>query len=295
MAERNITEQPLEMSNTVSAPIESSQVVVIQPSEGWISLDLKALWQYKELLYFLCWRDIKVRYKQTVLGAAWAIIQPFFTMVVFSLFFGRLAKIPSDGLPYTVFCYAALVPWTFFANGLSQASDSLVSNSNLIKKVYFPRLVIPIATVLSGIVDFILAFLVLLGMMFYYGLTPTIHILLLPAFLLLALVTGLGVALWLSAMNVQFRDVRYVIPFVLQFWLFATPIAYPSSLLSEPWRTFYGINPMVGVVEGFRWALLGADAGLSLMSLVSSITAVVMLITGLFYFRRMEKSFADMV
>jgi lipopolysaccharide transport system permease protein len=283
------------MSNTVSAPIESSQVVVIQPSEGWVPLDLKGLWQYRELLYFLCWRDIKVRYKQTVLGAAWAIIQPFFTMVVFSLFFGRLAKIPSDGLPYTVFCYAALVPWTFFANGLSQASDSLVSNSNLIKKVYFPRLVIPIATVLSGIVDFVLAFLVLLGMMFYYGLTPTIHILLLPIFLLLALVTALGVALWLSAMNVQFRDVRYVIPFVVQFWLFATPIAYPSSLLSEPWRTFYGINPMVGVVEGFRWALLGTDAGLSLMSLVSSITAVVILITGLFYFRRMEKSFADTV
>jgi lipopolysaccharide transport system permease protein len=283
------------MSNTVSAPIESSQVVVIQPLEGWVPLDLKGLWQYRELLYFLCWRDIKVRYKQTVLGAAWAIIQPFFTMVVFSLFFGRLAKIPSDGLPYTVFCYAALVPWTFFANGLSQASDSLVSNSNLIKKVYFPRLVIPIATVLSGIVDFILAFLVLLGMMFYYGLTPTIHILLLPVFLLLALVTALGVALWLSAMNVQFRDVRYVIPFVIQFWLFATPIAYPSSLLSEPWRTFYGINPMVGVVEGFRWALLGTDAGLSLMSLVSSITAVVILITGLFYFRRMEKSFADTV
>lgn len=295
MAERNITEQPLDMSNTVSAPIESSQVVVIQPSEGWVPLDLKGLWQYRELLYFLCWRDIKVRYKQTVLGAAWAIIQPFFTMVVFSLFFGRLAKIPSDGLPYTVFCYAALVPWTFFANGLSQASDSLVSNSNLIKKVYFPRLVIPIATVLSGIVDFVLAFLVLLGMMFYYGLTPTIHILLLPAFLLLALVTALGVALWLSAMNVQFRDVRYVIPFVIQFWLFATPIAYPSSLLSEPWRTFYGINPMVGVVEGFRWALLGTHAGLSLMSLVSSITAVVILITGLFYFRRMEKSFADTV
>lgn len=295
MAEHNITEQPLDMSNTVSVPIESSQVVVIQPSEGWVPLDLKGLWQYRELLYFLCWRDIKVRYKQTVLGAAWAIIQPFFTMVVFSLFFGRLAKIPSDGLPYTVFCYAALVPWTFFANGLSQASDSLVSNSNLIKKVYFPRLVIPIATVLSGIVDFVLAFLVLLGMMFYYGLTPTIHILLLPAFLLLALVTALGVALWLSAMNVQFRDVRYVIPFVIQFWLFATPIAYPSSLLSEPWRTFYGINPMVGVVEGFRWALLGTDAGLSLMSLVSSITAVVILITGLFYFRRMEKSFADTV
>lgn len=295
MAERNITEQPLAMTNTVSAPIESSQVVVIQPSEGRVALDLKGLWQYRELLYFLCWRDIKVRYKQTVLGAAWAIIQPVFTMAVFSLFFGRLAKIPSDGVPYTVFCYAALVPWMFFANGLSQASDSLISNSNLIKKVYFPRLIIPIATVLSGIVDFVLAFLVLLGMLFYYGLTPTIHILLLPIFLLLALVTALGVALWLSAMNVQFRDVRYVIPFVIQFWLFATPIAYPSSLLSEPWRTFYGINPMVGVVEGFRWALLGTHAGPSLMSLVSSIAAVVILIGGLFYFRRMEKSFADKV
>lgn len=283
--------------NDKSTAVRSQEIleVTIQPSAGWVALNLSELWRYRELLYFLCWRDIKVRYKQTVLGAAWAIIQPFLTMVVFSLFFGRLAKIPSDGVPYTIFCYTALVPWTFFANGLSHASDSLVSNSNLIKKVYFPRLAIPIASVLSGVVDFALAFLVLLAMMLYYGIFPSLQILLLPVFLLLALITSLGVSLWLSAMNVQFRDVRYVIPFLIQFWLFATPIAYPSSLLSEPWRTLYGINPMVGVVEGFRWVLLGTQTAPSVMSLVSSIAAVAILISGLLYFTRMEKSFADTV
>ena len=234
-------------------------VLRIEPSHGWISLKLAELWEYRGLLYFLTWRDIKVRYKQTVLGAAWAIIQPFFTMVVFSLFFGRLAKIPSDGIPYPIFSFAALVPWTFFANGLSQSSNSLVGSANLITKVYFPRLAIPIATVLSGVVDFFLAFGVLLVMMAYYGIVPTRNILWLPLLLLLALVTSLGVGFWLSAMNVQFRDVRYTVPFLTQVWLFATPIAYPSSLLEEPWRTIYGINPMVGVVEGFRWALLGTD------------------------------------
>ena len=269
--------------------------IVIEPSRGWVPPNLKELWEYRELLYFLCWRDIKVRYKQTVLGAAWAIIQPFLTMVVFTLFFGRLAQIPSDGIPYAIFCYSALVPWTFFANGLTQASSSLVSDANLLKKVYFPRLIMPVAGVLSGIVDFLVAFAVLLGMMVYYGLVPTIHILWLPAFLLLALVTALGVAMWLSAMNVQFRDVRYVIPFLIQFWLFATPIAYPSSLLSEPWRTLYGMNPMVGVVEGLRWALLGTATAPGLMSTVSALAALTVLVTGVFYFRRMEKTFADMV
>ena len=223
-------------------------VIRIEPSKGWVSLRLRELWEYRELLYFLIWRDIKVRYKQTVLGAAWAIIQPFFTMVVFSVFFGRLAKIPSDGIPYPVFSYAALVPWTFFAQGLSQSSNSLVSGARLITKVYFPRLAMPIATVLSGVVDFALAFIVLLGMMFVFGITLTLNVLWLPLFLFLALVTSLGTGLWLSAMNVQFRDVRYIVPFIVQFWLFATPIAYPSSLLPEPWRTLYGINPMAVVV-----------------------------------------------
>ena len=269
--------------------------IVVKPSKGWISLKLKDLWEYRELFYFLTWRDIKVRYKQTVLGAAWAIIQPFFTMVVFSLFFGKLAKVPSDGIPYPIFAYAALVPWTFFANGLSQSANSMVENANLIKKVYFPRMVVPISSVISGVVDFVLAFLVLLGMMFFYGIFPTKNIIWLPLLLVMAFVTALGVGLWLSALNVQFRDVRYTVPFLTQFWLFATPIAYPSSLLSEPWRTLYGINPMVGVVEGFRWALLGTETAPGPIIVVSALVALTLLVGGAFYFRRMEKSFADVV
>jgi lipopolysaccharide transport system permease protein len=267
----------------------------IAPSRGWVSLKLRELVEYRELLYFLVWRDVKVRYKQTALGAAWAIIQPFFTMVVFSLFFGKLAKVPSDGVPYPIFSYAALVPWTFFAAGLTQASNSLVGSSNLIKKVYFPRLTIPIATVLSGIVDFALAFAVLVGMMLWYGIVPTANVVWLPAFLLLALATSLGVGLWLSALNVEYRDVRYVVPFLTQFWLFATPVAYPSSLLQEPWRTLYGLNPMVGVVEGFRWALLGTTEAPGAMLLASAAAAVLLLASGAYYFRRMERTFADVV
>jgi lipopolysaccharide transport system permease protein len=281
------------MNKTVTK--ETGQVLRIEPSRGWISLKLCELWEYRELLYFLTWRDVKVKYKQTVIGAAWAIIQPFLTMVVFSLFFGRLAKIPSDGIPYPIFSYAALVPWTFFANGLTQSSNSLVGSANLIKKIYFPRLVMPISSVVSGAVDFVLAFIVLLGMMLFYNIVPSINILWLPAFLLLAFVTSLGVGLWLSAMNVQFRDVRYVVPFLTQFWLFATPIAYPSSLLHEPWRTIYGINPMVGVVEGFRWALLRTDTAPGPIIIVSTLASLAILITGAFYFRRMEKTFADVV
>ncbi len=267
----------------------------IAPSKGWVSLKLNQLWEYRELLYFLVWRDIKVRYKQTALGAMWAVIQPFLTMVVFSLFFGHLGKIPSDDIPYPLFSFAALVPWTFFANGLSQSSNSLVGNANLITKIYFPRLIVPLASVFSGIVDFLLAFVVLLGMMLYYGLVPTLNVLWLPLFVLLAFVTSLGVGLWLSALNVEYRDVRYVVPFITQFWLFATPIAYPSSLLSEPWRTIYGLNPMVGVVEGFRWALLRTNTAPGPIIAVSSVTAFVILVTGAFYFRRMEKTFADIV
>lgn len=270
-------------------------VLRLAPSKGWVSLQLKELFAYRELLYFLIWRDIKVRYKQTALGAAWAIIQPFFTMLVFSLFFGKLAKIQSDGLPYPVFAYAALVPWTFFAQGLSQASDSLVGSANLIRKVYFPRLAIPVGTVASGVVDFTLAFLVLLLLMFYYGVTPTWNIVWLPLLLILALVTALGVGLWLSALNVKFRDVKYVVPFITQFWMFATPIAYPSSLLPEQWRPVYALNPMVGVVEGFRWALLNTDTAPGPMLLVSATVALLLLIGGAFVFRRMEKSFADVV
>ena len=267
----------------------------ITPSAGWVSLKLHELWEYRELLYFLVWRDIKVRYKQTVLGVAWAIIQPFFTMVVFSVFFGRLAKIPSDGVPYPVFSYAALVPWTFFAQGLTHASNSLVGSANLIKKIYFPRLAVPISSVTAGIVDFVLAFTVLLGMMLYYDIVPTINVLWLPALLLLALLTSLGVGLWLSAMNVKFRDVRHVVPFLTQFWLFATPIAYPSSLLPEPWRTLYGLNPMAGVVEGFRWALLGTNTAPGPIIIVSVLVTLALLLGGAFYFRRLERTFADIV
>ena len=273
----------------------AAPVIVVKPSKGWISLKLRELWQYRELLYFLTWRDIKVRYKQTVLGATWAIIQPFFTMVVFSLFFGKLAKVPSDGIPYPIFAYAALVPWTFFANGLSQSANSLVGSANLIKKVYFPRLVVPISSVISGVLDFMLAFMVLLGMMLYYGIFPTANIVWLPFLLLLTFTTALGVGLWLSALNVQFRDVRYTVPFLMQFWLFATPIAYPSSLLSEPWRTLYGINPMVGVSEGFRWALLGTNTAPGPIIIVSSLVALALLVGGAFYFRRLERSFADVI
>lgn len=267
----------------------------IAPSKGWVPLKLKDLWEYRELLYFLVWRDIKVRYKQTALGATWAIIQPFFTMVVFAIFFGHLAKVPSDGIPYPLFSFAALVPWTFFANGLSQSSNSLVGSGTLITKVYFPRLIIPLASVFSGIIDFLLAFIVLLGMLVYYGLVPTINILWLPLFLLLALTTSLGVGLWLSALNVEYRDVRYIVPFITQFWMLATPIGYPSSLLHQPWRTLYGLNPMVGVVEGFRWALLGTNTTPGPIIAVSSAAALIILITGAFYFRRMEKTFADLV
>jgi lipopolysaccharide transport system permease protein len=270
-------------------------VIRIEPSTGWVSLRLHELWEFRELLYFLAWRDIKVRYKQTALGVAWAIIQPFFTMVIFSIFFGKLGRIPSDGVPYPLFAYAALVPWTFFAHGLNQSSNSLVTGAQLIKKVYFPRLVVPVAAVLSGVVDFVLAFIVLLGMMLYYGLAPTANIVWLPAFLLLALITSLGVGLWLSTLNVQYRDVRHAVPFITQFWLFLTPIAYPSTLLSEPWRTLYGLNPMAGVVEGFRWALLGTDTQPKAMIFVSCLMALAILIAGAFYFRRMEKTFADVV
>jgi lipopolysaccharide transport system permease protein len=253
------------------------------------------LWYYRELLYFLVWRDVKVRYKQTALGAAWAIIQPFFTMVVFSLFFGRLAGVPSDGVPYPIFSFAALVPWTFFANGLSQSANSLVASQNLLKKIYFPRLAIPIATVLAGLVDFVLAFAVLLGMMLYYGIVPAMNAVWLVPLLALALTTALGVGFWFAALNVQYRDVHYIVPFVVQLWLFATPIAYPSTLLDEPWRTVYGVNPMVGVVEGFRWALLGTDTAPGPLLLDSTAVALLLLVSGALYFRRMERTFADVV
>lgn len=276
-------------------PAPEPGVEVIRATSGWAALDLRRLWEYRELLTFLTWRDIKVRYKQTVLGASWAVLQPFCTMVVFSLFFGKLAGLGSDGVPYPIFAYTALVPWTFFSNGLSQASNSLVGSANLIRKVYFPRLTIPISTVLSGLVDLALSSLILVGMMAYYGVTPTVNVVWIPLFVLLASLTSLGVGLWLSAMNVQFRDVKYVVPFLAQLWMFATPIAYSSSLLSEPWRTVYGLNPMVGVVDGFRWALLGSGQAPGPAVAMSVGVTFVLLVSGAFYFRRMERTFADVV
>lgn len=267
----------------------------IEPSRGLVSLRLSEFWAYRELLYFLIWRDIKVRYKQAALGIGWAVIQPVTTMIVFSIFFGKLGKISSDGIPYPVFSFAALVPWTLFSSGLSTAANSLVGNSNLIKKVYFPRLIIPVATVLAGVVDFVIAFVILLVLMAYYGIFPTAKILSLPLFLLLTLITSMSVSLWLSALNVKYRDVKYAISFLTQIWLFATPVAYPSSLLPEPYRMIYAINPMVGVVEGFRWALLDAPNSPGAMTFVSAAVAVLLLVSGAFYFRQMEKSFADIV
>jgi lipopolysaccharide transport system permease protein len=278
-----------------STPEVELPLTHIQPSRGWVSINFRDVWEYRELAYFLTWRDIKVRYKQTVLGAAWAILQPVFTMVIFSIFFGRLAGIPSDGVPYPIFSYAALVPWSFFANGLRGSSDSLVGSSNLIKKVFFPRLVVPLSAVLAPAVDFVLAFIVLLLMMVFFGITPTQNIIWLPPLLLLAFVTAFGVGLWFSALNVQFRDVRYALPFIIQAWMFITPIAYPSSLLDEPWRSLYALNPMAGVVEGFRWALLDTDTQPGSMVFVSAIVATLVLIGGLYYFRRMEKTFADVI
>lgn len=286
-----------EESLTMLNAIEGAELphLRIEPSSGVVPLKVKELWEFRELLFFLVWRDIKVRYKQTALGVAWAIIQPVMTMIVFSIFFGKLAKLSSDGVPYPIFSFAALVPWTLFSNGLTQATNSIVSSSNLIKKVYFPRLIIPMATVLAGVVDFVLAFGVLILMMMFYGIFPTINIVWIPVFILIAVIASLAISLWLSALNVEYRDVKYIIPFITQIWLFATPIAYSSSLLSEPWRTVYGLNPMVGVVEGFRWALLGTETQPGWMVLVSAIASLILLISGAFYFRRMEKTFADII
>jgi lipopolysaccharide transport system permease protein len=285
-------------SRVASAPsVDRSELphTRIEPSKGWISLRLKDLWQYRELLFFLTWRDIKVRYKQTALGAAWAVIQPLFTMLVFTLFFGRLAKVPSDGIPYPLFSYAALLPWQLFSYALTESSNSVVANERLITKVYFPRLFVPMASVLAGLVDFVTAFTVVIGMMVWYGVRPTWAVLTLPFFVILAMATAFGVGLWLSALNVQYRDVRYTLNFIVQFWLFASPVAYSSTLVPARWRPFYGLNPMAGVIEGFRWALLGKTQGPGTMLWVSVVVMAFVLVGGLYYYRRMEKTFADVV
>ena len=272
-----------------------AEVTILRPRKGWVALDLQGLWHYHELLYFLVWRNIKVRYKQTVLGASWALIQPLATMAVFSIFFGKLAKVPSDGVPYPLFAYCGLLPWQLFSYAMTESSNSVISNQQLITKVYFPRLVIPISAVISGLVDFAIAFSLLLIMMPFYGIMPTARILVLPLFILFAIATALAIGLWLSALNVEYRDVRYTIPFLMQFWLLITPVAYPSSMVPAKWRPLMGLNPIAGVVEGFRWALLGNGSASGPLMLVSIVIVVVLLFGGIVYFRRMETTFADLV
>lgn len=285
------------MTHITKVSSHEPATIYIKPSSGLAALNLKDLWAYRELVYFMIWRDVKVRYKQTMLGAAWAIIQPVLTMIVFTFLFGRIAKLPTDNnIPYPIFSYAALLPWGMFVGALNQASRSLTSNQNMVTKIYFPRLVLPLASILSGLVDFVIAFVILIGLMIYYGVTPSPNaIWALPLFLLLTVVTALGVALWLSAINVQYRDVNYALPFLTQFWLFITPVAYSSNLISEKWQLIYSLNPMAGVVNGFRWALLGTNTGPGPEMAVSALISIVILIGGLFYFRNMEKTFADTI
>lgn len=286
-----------DISNNTRAGLaihERKPFAVRKPSKG-LSLNLKELYEYHELIYFLVWRDLKVRYKQTALGVAWVILQPLMTMVVFTIFFGNLAKVPSNGLPYPIFTFTALIPWQLFANALTNSSNSLVNNTDLITKVYFPRLIVPLSSIMAGIVDFFIAFLILIAMLIYYGITPTTTIFAVPFFILLTIATSTAVSLWLSALNVEYRDVRYTIPFLTQFWLFLTPIAYPSSLVPEKWRMIYGLNPMAGVVEGFRWALLGTSSVSWTIISASTVIVILLLISGLMYFKRMERTFADVV
>jgi len=282
--------------NQAVADRRLAEIVRIQPSRGWVGINLRELWRYRELIYFLVWRDVKVRYKQTLLGAAWAILKPLFSMVVFYIIFGRLAQVPTDNAPGPVFYFAGLLPWVLFQDGVSKAGGSLVAGSHLITKVYFPRLAIPLSSVLSGVVDFALAFGVLLGMMVAFKVSVGPAVWMLPFFLILALLAALGVGLWLSAMNVAYRDIGYVTPFIIQAWMYASPVAYSATLIPEgPWRVIYGLNPMAGVVQGFRWAMLGVGAPPSAMLLVSAGVTLLVLLTGAVYFRRMERTFADIV
>lgn len=283
------------MTNSIAVPQDLPEIIY-EPTQGFIPINLREVWEYRELLYFLTSRDIKIRYKQAALGVAWAILQPLLTMVIFSVIFGKLAKLPSEGIPYPVFSYVGLLPWQFFATALTHASTSLVGNSNLLTKVYFPRLIIPLSAVTAGLVDFAIAFVILIGMMLYYGITPTLNVLWLLPLLMLALLTAVAVSLWLSALNVQYRDVQYAIPFLVQAWMYASPVAYSTGLIPAHglWRVVYGLNPMAGVIQGFRWALLGGSPPDILLA-ISTIMVFVLLLSGLVYFKKMEKSFADVV
>jgi len=281
---------------TETSPVQESTVptLIIRPPRKWVPVDLQELWAYRELITSFTLRDVKLRYKQTGLGIAWAVLQPLLTMVIFTVFFGGLAKIASDGVPYPLFVLAALLPWTLFAEGLTRSTTSMVTNANIMTKVYFPRLIMPLSSIISPLVDFAVSFIILIAMMVYYGFMPTLNILFLPVFLLLALATALGVGLWLSALNVKYRDFQYTVPFLIQIWMFASPVVYPASLVSDSMRIWYGLNPMAGVIEGFRWALLGTGAP-SAMVLVSVGMVIVLLVSGMFYFRRMEQYYADIV
>lgn len=285
------------VKKTSSRGIDPSNelTIRIQPSSGLFNLDLGAVWEFRELLYFLVWRDVKVRYKQTIIGGTWAILQPLLTMAIFTLIFGHFAKIPSDGLPYSIFTYTALLPWNYFSQAISRSANSLVGDSNLVRKVYFPRLVIPLASVTAPLIDFLVSFLVLLAMMFWFGIALRWTVLALPLFLLLALMTALAVGLWLSPLNVRYRDIGHTIPFLTQFWLFASPVAYPLSLVPEKWRLLYGLNPMTGVIEGFRWALLGKEGPDFGVMAISVIVVLTLLLTGIVFFGRMERTFADVI
>ena len=285
----NVNEPAPPISPSVAPPI-----LVIRPPRKWVPVDLHELWEFRELITAFTWRDIKLRYKQTGLGIAWAVLQPLLTMVIFTVFFGGLAKIPSEGVPYPLFVLSALLPWTLFAEGLTRSTTSMVTNASIMTKVYFPRLVMPLSSIISPLVDFAVSFVVLLAMMVYFGFMPKVTILALPLFLALALATSLGVGLWLSALNVKYRDFQYTVPFIIQIWMFASPVVYAASLVPEPLRVWYGLNPMAGVIEGFRWALLGTGAPGG-MVLVSAAMVVVLLVSGMFYFRRMEQYYADIV
>lgn len=284
------------MKTEVTETDKKPETVIIQPVKGLVALNLRDLWIYRELVYFLTWRDLKVRYKQSVLGVLWAIIKPFLAMVVFTIFFGNLAKLPSDGLPYPIWSYTGLLPWEFFAAALSVSARSMLTSGNMVSKIYFPRIIVPLASVFANLVDFLIAFVILIGMMIFYHITPTINMLWLPAFMLLAIITALGVGLWFSALLVMYRDINYMLPFITQLWMFISPVVYASSIVPEKWRVLYSLNPMAGVVEGFRWALLGTQQSISpLMIAISSIIALTLFISGLFFFRRMERVFADMI
>lgn len=269
--------------------------IVLEPPHGWFNLHLSEIWEYRELLYFLVWRDIKVRYKQTLLGAAWAILQPVTTMIVFSVIFGKLANLPSDGIPYPIFSYTALLPWQLFSKALSDASGSLVNNQQFITKIYFPRIFLPVASILSGVADFLIALVVLFGMMWYYNIQFSMNVLILPILVLFTLLTCMAVSLWLAAINVKYRDVKYILPFLVQIWLFATPVAYSSTMIPENWRALYGLNPMAGVVEGFRWALLGQESTIESLVGVSIFTVICLFVGGLIYFQKMERTFSDII